>query len=348
MVKYETTLAGMLLMLSLSASAQAPLTPQKITSVLTIDGRLDEAEWQSAEVVGGLIQGYPNIGAPPTERTRISILYNDSYLYVGIEAYDSVPARIIATGLERDVYYSSDDHVSLMIDSYNDKRQALLFATNPLSARFDEEVLDNGNTFNAAFNTFWDVRSVRNEHGFSVEFQIPFSSLRFQATSSVTMGIKVVRYIKHRNEYDLFPTAEVELANAVWRVNNCQEIVFHELKARKPFYFIPYIKGSYLESKSWNPAESRTLTTNELMHRNNFLEDEGADKFISNVGFDIKYGISKNFTLETLHKQKRITGYLTSPALPSTSLKKETFFLNRRTISVSQRDLECFSSIHVL
>jgi hypothetical protein len=298
MVKPNTTLSGMLVMLCLSGAAQMPLTPQKTASTLIIDGRLDEAEWQTAEVIEELIQGYPNIGAPPTERTQIRILYNDSYLYVGIEANDSIPARIIATGLERDVYYSSDDHVSLMIDSYNDKRQALLFATNPLSARFDEEVLDNGNAFNAAFNTFWDVRSVRNEHGFSVEFQIPFSSLRFQATSSVTMGIKVVRYIKHRNEYDVFPTADVELANAVWRVNNCQAIVFHELKARKPFYFIPYIKGSYQESKSWNTTESRTVISNELMHRNNFLKDEGADKFISNIGFDIKYGISKNFTLD--------------------------------------------------
>jgi hypothetical protein len=288
----------MLLMLCLSGLAQQPLTPQKTASILTIDGKLDEPEWQSAQVIDELIQGYPNIAAPPTERTQIRILYNNSYLYVGIEAHDSVPARIIATGLERDVYYSSDDHVSLMIDSYNDKRQALLFATNLLSARFDEEVLDNGNAFNAAFNTFWDVRSVRNEHGFSVEFQIPFSSLRFQATSSVTMGIKVVRYIKHRNEYDLFPTAEAELANAVWRVNNCQEIVFNELKAGKPFYFIPYIKGSYQESKSWNSIESRAVTTNELMHRNNFLKDEGADKFISNIGFDIKYGISKNLTLD--------------------------------------------------
>jgi hypothetical protein len=298
MVKFKTTLSGMLVVLCLSAIAQSPLHPQKIEESLTLDGKLDEDVWQSARVIDGLIQGYPDIGASPTERTHVRILYNDSFLYIGIEAFDSVSSRIIATGLERDVYYSSDDHVSIMIDSYNDKRQALLFATNLLSARFDEEVLDNGNSFNASFNTFWDVRSSKNDHGYSVEFQIPFSSLRFQQANDVTMGIKIVRYIKHRNEYDLFPAAEVELANAVWRVNNCHEIVFTDLKTRKPFYLIPYVKADYNESKSWSESDLRTVSTSEFMHRNNFAEHETTDKIISNIGFDIKYGISKNFTLD--------------------------------------------------
>ena len=298
MVKFKTTLTGLLTALCLCINTYGQLHPQKITDFVNLDGKLDEAIWQTAEVIDSLIQGYPNIGASPTQPTRVRILYNDSFLYIGIDAYDSLPSRIIATGLERDVYYSSDDHVSVMIDSYNDKRQALLFATNPLSARFDEEVLDNGNGFNAAFNTFWDVKSHRNESGYSIEFQIPFSSLRFQPSDNVTMGIKVVRYIKQRNEYDLYPTADVQLANAVWRVNNCQEIVFTNLKARKPFYFIPYVKGNYLESKSWIVEDSKMITTNEFMHRNHFSGNEALDKVISNVGFDIKYGISKNFTLD--------------------------------------------------
>lgn len=298
MVKLITTLLGLTMLMNALGQSTAPLAPIRATENIILDGKLDEADWQKAEVWRDFIQCVPKIGAAPSERTDVRVLYDDNFLYIGIMAYDSMPSRIIATGLERDVYYSSDDHVCITLDTYNDKRQGILLSTNPLSARFDEEISDNGNIFNAAFNTFWNVRTTRNENGYAAEFQIPFSSLRFQQANEVTMGIKLVRYIKHKNEYNIFPVSDATDANAVWRINNCQEIRFTDLKARKPFYFIPYAKANFQKSKVWTGEESPPLRTSELMHRNNFSSHSALDKVISNVGFDVKYGLSKNFTLD--------------------------------------------------
>jgi hypothetical protein len=77
---------------------------------------------------------------------------------VGVTAFDSTGAYIIS-GLQRDKYYRSEDGISIMLDTYNDKSHALLFYSNIAGARFDEEVISNGDEFNAAYNTYWDVKT---------------------------------------------------------------------------------------------------------------------------------------------------------------------------------------------
>lgn len=298
MVKLYSSLFGLCMLTSSLAQPTLPLRPARTSETIILDGKLNEPAWRNAKVLDDFVQCLPKIGGAPTEQTEMHILYDDDFLYIGIIAYDSMPSRIIATGRERDIYYGSDDHVCVFLDTYNDKRQGILLSTNPLGARFDEEVLDNGNLFNTAYNTFWDVRSLRTENGYSVEFQIPFSSLRFQQAHELVMGIKVVRLIKHKNEFVIFPNSDARVANAVWRVNNSQEMIFTGLKAKKPFYLVPYAKTNLRISKAWDSYNSQIEKTTEFMHRNNFSSKPGLDKTISNLGFDIKYGLSKNFTLD--------------------------------------------------
>ncbi|MEJ1241649.1 DUF5916 domain-containing protein [Chryseolinea sp. T2] len=274
------------------------LRPLHVSGVIKIDGILDEELWGRASVLNDFVQCQPQIGGTPTESTTVRFLYDDEFIYIGVEALDATPEKIIATGLERDIYYGSDDNISLLIDTYHDQRQGILFSTNTLSARFDEEVLDNGNFFNAAFNTFWDVRSARNERGYATEFRIPFSSLRFHARDSVVMGIKVIRYIKHKNELAIFPASDASVANAAWRVNNAAPIVFDRLKSKKPFYVAPYVKGTYHDFKFWNSQTDRVAADRTFMPRNYFHHRATVDKVISNIGLDVKYGLSKNFTLD--------------------------------------------------
>ena len=291
-----------LVLLSEGIIAQIPevpvLNPMRATGDMKIDGNLDDELWGSAPAWSDFVQCQPQIGGEPTELTTLRVLYDDDFIYIGVEARDAMPEKIIATGLERDIYYGSDDNISLLLDTYHDQRQGILFSTNTLSARFDEEVLDNGNSYNAAFNTFWDVRSALNENGYSVEFRIPFSSLRFHSTDSVVMGIKLIRYIKHKNELAIFPATDAAVANAAWRVNNAASIVFHGLKSKKPFYIAPYVKATYHDFKYWNNETDRIATDRNFMPRNYFNHSAAVDKVISNLGFDVKYGLSKNFTLD--------------------------------------------------
>lgn len=274
-----------------------PVAPTRIESNINLDGKLAEGAWAEAEPLENFLQMLPKIGGAPSERTVLKLLYNDNFLYVGVHAYDSFPEKLVATGLERDIFYSSDEGVFITLDTYYDRRQGLLFGTNPLGARFDEEVLDNGNGFNAAFNTFWDVKTSRDSTGYYLEFQIPFSSLRFETSSQVAMGLKVVRYIKHKNEMLVYPPSDPNLSNVVWRVNNTRKIVFENLKVRKPFYLIPYVKSNYTAQSNVDAAGQVTRRST-FLDRQYFVSNATADKIISNIGFDVKYGLTKNFTLD--------------------------------------------------
>ena len=61
--------------------------PTKISSDIIIDGNLDEKEWQYQKSIEDLIQVAPDMLANPTEKTSVKILYNDRYIYFGIELY---------------------------------------------------------------------------------------------------------------------------------------------------------------------------------------------------------------------------------------------------------------------
>jgi len=76
---------------------------------IKIDGRLDEPAWEAANFQGEFLQREPNEGEPATERTEISVLYDERNIYFGIKCYDSEPEKIIAREMRRDAIVDDDD-----------------------------------------------------------------------------------------------------------------------------------------------------------------------------------------------------------------------------------------------
>ena len=148
----------------------------RINQDITLDGKLNEPEWKQAEVIRDFMQVDPYAGAFPTEETNCYILFTDEFLYVGVQAYDRDPSRLFRIGLERDFDISKDDDVAFVVDTYNDKSSGLVFCTNTLNARWDEEFTSDGGNENENYNTFWDAASNVDSAGYTVEFKIPFSS----------------------------------------------------------------------------------------------------------------------------------------------------------------------------
>ena len=82
-------LAGLALLIPAAALAQSSRERPFIGAVLTadaphIDGVLDEAAWQQANLVDTFVQQEPNIGQPATDRTEVRVLYDRGHLYIGV------------------------------------------------------------------------------------------------------------------------------------------------------------------------------------------------------------------------------------------------------------------------
>src|SRR3989442_12688631 len=100
-----------------------------------LDGTLDDPLWQSAKVITDFRQREPNEGEPATEKTEERILYTGHAVHFGIHCYDSVPSRIIATELRRDVSQDLDNHFEILIDSTHYRHGAYVFEVNPLDTK---------------------------------------------------------------------------------------------------------------------------------------------------------------------------------------------------------------------
>ncbi len=177
--------------------AAAPVTAVRAASAVRIDGRLDDAAWAAATPLTRFTQVDPEEGAPGSEETEARFLYDDEALYVGVRLRDrgAVRARLG----RRDMPLGDSDWVGLVLDSYHDHRTAYSFDLNPAGVRRDALKTDDGD--DNSWDAVWQGASSVDAEGWSAEYRIPFSQLRFNPGEEQTWGVLVERVIGRRNEY---------------------------------------------------------------------------------------------------------------------------------------------------
>src|SRR5512138_3500528 len=160
-----STLATFALALQ-AAPAQPPpgrpvLRVGRVTSVISLDGRLDEPSWLAADSIDGLTEIEPTEGATPTGRTVVRVLADATTLFIGIRADDPEPERLTRFARARDADLSSEDHVKLVLDTYLDGRSGFVFAVNPNGARYDALVVSQGEAEDANWDAVWEAATSR-------------------------------------------------------------------------------------------------------------------------------------------------------------------------------------------
>lgn len=324
-------------LISCSGFAQTKMYhPLRISTPVKLDGKFDEAFWQQAEVMNDFVMADPKPGESPTEKTEFKIAYDDVNLYIAYFCYDSEPGKIVHNNIERDADPDNDDAVAVLIDTYHDKSSAIGFATSASGARFDVEFSQNGGNQNESFNTFWNVKSNINEKGYFLEFEIPFSSLRFETAETVVMGIKSTRIIKRKNEFSVFPSYDITVVEPYNKMSLGADMEFKNLKSKKPFYITPYAIANYNEFNTLKEDGTGYKNNTEFIGRKLFVKNETFDKIISNIGIDAKYGITKNFTLDltvnTDFAQAEVDNRIINLSKYEVNLpEKRNFFLESRS-----------------
>ena len=157
-----------------------------------IDGRDDDAVWASAKVIDGFRESDPIEDGEPPQRTVARITYDERHLYVFVRAYDSHPDSIVRRLVRRDTDVGAD-RISLYIDSYHDRRTGYRFSVSPGGAKIDGILYDDGNE-DWAWDGVWDVATRVDSLGWTAEFAIPLSQLRYPA-GATTFGVLIRRYI---------------------------------------------------------------------------------------------------------------------------------------------------------
>jgi len=169
-----------------------------LPAVPKVDGRLDDPIWQTAPRFGGFTQRDPHEGQPGTEATEFQVVYSDDALYIGVRAADSRPQQIAALLSRRDDWSPSDE-ITVMIDSYRDRRTGFAFTVNAAGVKRDA-YLFNDNNEDSRWDAVWDAQVAIDSAGWTAEFRIPFGQLRFSRSPSNTFGFNLSRRITRLNE----------------------------------------------------------------------------------------------------------------------------------------------------
>ena len=142
-----------------------------------IDGRDDDAAWSASAPIDGFQQFDPVEGAEPSMRTEARITYDAANLYVFVRAFDPHPDSILSLLSRRDVRTASDQ-IKVMIDSYHDRRTGYEFAVNPAGVKRDYYTYDDSQE-DVSWDAVWDVATRIDSLGWTAEFRIPLSQLRY-------------------------------------------------------------------------------------------------------------------------------------------------------------------------
>jgi hypothetical protein len=114
----------------------------------------------------------------------------------------------VATELRRDVSQELDDYFEIIIDSSHDRRNAYVFQVNPLGTQRDaliteEQAAESGDG-DPGWDGVWTSEAHITKDGWTATVGIPFSTLNFMQSRNVIWGINFKRFIRRRNEEDLW------------------------------------------------------------------------------------------------------------------------------------------------
>lgn len=234
-----------------SATARRTATPP------TVDGRLDDPAWQTAEALSGFRQREPREGEPATERTEVRILFDADALYLGVWLYDSDPSGIVHGETRRDARLDDTDAFLILLDTYRDRQNAFVFGTNPAGIEYDGQVTregtgspgalqrqqtGSGGGFNLNWDGSWRVATSIDARGWYAEFRIPFSTLRYGRGGRQTWGLNFARHIRRRNEQAYW--SPVPRQYSLYRVSEAGALEGIELPARRTATITPYVRAS--------------------------------------------------------------------------------------------------------
>lgn len=170
----------------------------RVNTAPVIDGVLDDAIWQQAEVVTDFHQTSPGNGNPTSEPTELYVIYTDQALYIAARMYDSNPELISAPTIRHGQGLPFDDRLVVILDPFNQGRAGYRFETNLNGVRHDA-LYENTTSFRLDWNTIWTTATSVEEDAWIAEIEIPFKSLPFDPNVE-TWGFNFGRGIRRRGE----------------------------------------------------------------------------------------------------------------------------------------------------
>src|SRR5712671_4015619 len=238
-----------------------------------IDGRDDDPIWKTATAITGFRVFDPKEDGDPTFQTEAKIGYDAENIYVFVRMFDPHPDSIVSLLSRRDVKTQSEQ-VKIMIDSYHDRRTGYEFAVNPAGVKRDYYTYDDSRE-DLTWDAVWDVTTKIDSLGWTAEFRIPLSQIRYPRAAEHTFGLMIIRDIARLSERDAWPLLRRSVRGIASQFGDLGG--FRGLGSPHRLEVAPYV----VTKNRSRPQPTGFGRTQKLT-----------------VGGDVKYGLTSNLTLD--------------------------------------------------
>ncbi len=234
--------------------------------------------------VEGFIQRTPHNGAPVSERTAAYAGYDDTTLYFVFVAHDRRPDQIRARLVNRDLIPGDDDTVSVMLDTFYDRKRCYGFQVNASGVQNDA-IWTEGATWDFSHDAVWTSEARITGSGYVAMIAIPFKSLRFPPSEMQRWGIFLYRGIPRNNEEVYWPAYSSDIAG---RLNQAGDLVgLQSVSPGRNLQFIPYT--SFLGART--PVRTRNDTQvgvdGKMIFRDSIVADVTVNPDFGQVESDV-------------------------------------------------------------
>ncbi len=274
-----------------------------------IDGRDDDAVWRTAPAISAFREFQPREDGAPRFPTEFKVAYDARNLYVFVRAFDPHPDSILKVLGRRDVRTASDQ-IKVVIDSYHDRRTGFEFAVNPAGVKRDYAIY-NDSQEDDAWDGVWEVATTVDSLGWTAEFRLPLSQLRYAPAQTNTFGFAIWRDIQRYTERVGWPVYRYSKPGFVSQLGDLTGLT--GLASPRRLELAPYAV-----------AKNRPLAT----ATGGFQRDQQLT-----AGADLKYGLTSNLTLDATVNPD-FGQVEADPAVLNLSAF-ETFFQERRPFFVA-------------
>ncbi|WP_281226766.1 DUF5916 domain-containing protein [Flavobacterium aquiphilum] len=248
------------------------LNVKSIASKISIDGKISEDTWNSAEIATDFVMYQPDNGKLISEnkKTEVRVVYDNDAIYIAATLYDENPAKIKKEITNRDVFGVSD-YFAIFINGFNDGQQDFRFYVTSAGVQLDCIATEDNKDF--SWDAIWDSKAVITDKGWVVEMKIPYAAIRFPNSNKQTWGINFLRNIQRDVQVYSWNRIDTKIGAELTQNGLLEGI--ENIKTPTRLFFIPYASVYYQKDK--------------------FQSDK-----TFKGGVDIKYGINDAFTLDAI------------------------------------------------
>jgi hypothetical protein len=271
-----------------------------------LDGKLDDPCWMGLPVIKDFRQRRPNEGVPGTEKTEVRLCRDAHVLFIGVRCFDSQPDQIRAGVMQRDAPVRGDDYFFILIDPFSRGRDGYYFRTNANGAKGEALINSDMGSPRMDWDTIWEVRSQKDDLGWSAEFAIPFRSIPIDPNSDqwridfgrwFSRGQERSKWVGFSRNRNWFSLEEAGVLNGLLEVDRGKGIDFK-----------PYVSAKWLSEDSGEDTDFETgfdlfydLTPSlkaTFTYNTDFAETEVDQQRVNLSRFPLFYPEKRDFFLE--------------------------------------------------